>query len=138
MSKQETKTITIGFKHMAFAIIIIGVIVWLIMLGQGNANGSNQQGGVQGGSGEFQEVTLRTGNYQYRVEPSTMRVGIPVRMTVDLSTVYGCARSVVIPSFGVKKVVGEGNNIIEFTPTKTGKIDIMCSMRMWKGSFEVV
>jgi plastocyanin domain-containing protein len=59
-------------------------------------------------------------------------------MDVDLGTVKGCMRTVVIGAFNVKQTVKEGATTIEFTPTKTGEIEIVCGMRMGKGAFTVV
>ena len=58
-------------------------------------------------------------------------------MEVDLDTVYGCMRDVVIPSADVRKYVKDGDNIIEFTPEKAGTFNIMCSMNMGRGKFTV-
>jgi len=58
-------------------------------------------------------------------------------MEVDLATVKGCMRTVVIAAFDVKKTVKEGDTTIDFTPTKTGEIQIVCGMNMGKGSFTV-
>ena len=77
-------------------------------------------------------------NYKYQVEPLLLKKGIPVRMTVDVDSLIGCAKSVVIKDFGVRKYVSKTNNIIEFTPNKTGTINIACSMNMYRGTFIVV
>lgn len=90
------------------------------------------------GNGEYQEATLSIKNWKYVVTPSTLKKGIPVRMTVDLKTVVGCAADVTIKEFGVRKYVRQGDNVIEFTPTKTGTIIIACSMNMFFGEFKVV
>ncbi len=71
------------------------------------------------------------------VTPSTVTKGVPVKMEVDLDSVKGCARTVVIDAFKVKKTVKEGDTTIEFTPTKTGTIPVVCGMNMVKGSFTV-
>jgi len=89
-------------------------------------------------NGEVQEATLSMKNWEYVVTPSTLKKGIPVRMTVDLKTVVGCATDVTIREFSVRKYVKTGDNVITFTPTKTGTITIACSMNMYVGSFEVV
>jgi plastocyanin domain-containing protein len=77
-------------------------------------------------------------NYQYLTDPAVLKKGIPVKMTVDLNTVVGCATDIVIKDFGVRKYVSQGDNIITFTPTKTGTIGIACSMNMYHGTFTVV
>jgi plastocyanin domain-containing protein len=86
----------------------------------------------------YQEATLSMNNWEYVVTPSTLKKGIPVRMIVDTSKVVGCAADVTIREFGVRKYVNGNDNIISFTPTKTGKILIACSMNMYFGSFNVI
>ncbi len=74
----------------------------------------------------------------YAVTPDTVVKGVPVRMEVDLGTVKGCARTVVINAVNVKKTVKDGETIIEFTPTASGKVQIACGMDMVHGAFTVV
>ena len=73
----------------------------------------------------------------YVVTPSTVTKGVPVKMEVDLESVKGCARTVVIEAYKVKKTVKEGDTTIDFTPTKTGPVQVVCGMNMVKGSFTV-
>jgi plastocyanin domain-containing protein len=87
---------------------------------------------------KVQTVKLTFDDKGYVVTPDTVTKGVPVRMEVDLDTVKGCMRTVVINAFAVKQTVKEGETTIEFTPTKSGKIDIICGMNMGKGSFIVV
>ena len=55
--------------------------------------------------GEYQEVELKMVNYEYVLEPSTLTKDVPVRMTVDLDSVYGCMRDVVISAFeSIKRI----------------------------------
>ena len=89
-------------------------------------------------SGKVQAVKLTFDDKGYVVTPSTMTKGVPVKMEVDLGTVKGCMRTVVIKAFDVKQTVKEGATTIEFTPSKSGKIDIICGMNMGKGWFTVV
>src|SRR5512136_622890 len=87
---------------------------------------------------KVQLVKLSFDDKGYVVTPSTVTRNVPVRMEVDLDTVKGCMRTVVIDAFNVKKTVKEGETVIEFTPTRSGKIAIVCGMNMGKGSFTVV
>ncbi len=73
----------------------------------------------------------------YAVTPTTVAEGVPVKMEVDLDTVKGCARTVVISAFNVKKTVKTGDSTIEFTPDKTGNVEIVCGMNMVKGALAV-
>jgi plastocyanin domain-containing protein len=87
---------------------------------------------------KMQTVRLTFDDTGYVVTPPSVTRGVPVRMEVDLQTVKGCMRTVVIDAVGVKKTVKAGETTIEFTPTKSGKIEIVCGMNMGRGSFTVV
>jgi uncharacterized protein len=86
----------------------------------------------------YQHVELYFINYEYKLVPENLIVGVPVRMEVDLDSVWGCMRAIMIPAFNVRQLVSENNNIVEFTPTRTGKFNILCSMNMGRGQFRVV
>ena len=92
----------------------------------------------QGEAKNVQMVKLSFDDKGYVVTPNTVTKGVPVKMEVDLTTVKGCMRTVVISAFNVKQTVKEGATTIEFTPSKSGKIEIICGMNMGKGSFTVV
>jgi plastocyanin domain-containing protein len=94
-----------------------------------------QSGGEQ--AKKAQAVKLSFDDKGYVVTPSTVTKGVPVRMEVDLDTVKGCMRTVVIDAFNVKQTVKAGATTIEFTPTKSGPIQIVCGMNMGKGQFTV-
>lgn len=89
-------------------------------------------------TGKVQLVKLSFDAKGYVMTPSTVTKGVPVKMEVDLDTVKGCMRTVVIGAFNVKQTVKAGATTIEFTPTKTGPIEIVCGMNMGKGQFTVV
>jgi len=86
---------------------------------------------------KVQIVKLSFDDKGYVVTPSTVTKGVPVKMEVDLTTVKGCMRTVVIDAFNVKQTVKEGATTIEFTPSKSGPIQIVCGMNMGKGQFTV-
>ena len=93
---------------------------------------------AQSKEAKVQLVKLTFDDKGYVMTPSTVTKGIPVKMDVDLGTVKGCMRTVVIDAFDVKQTVKEGSTVIEFTPTKSGEIQIVCGMNMGKGAFKVV
>ena len=86
---------------------------------------------------KVQLVKLSFDDKGYVVTPSSVTKGIPVKMEVDLDTVKGCMRTVVIDAFNVKQTVKAGATTIEFTPTKSGPTQIVCGMNMGKGQFTV-
>jgi uncharacterized protein len=128
------------------ALIVVAVILVFsaknIFAGNSNTytttTSTNNYGTNVNTAGGVQNVKLTlNNNYDYVLEPGVLKKGVPVRMEVDLKSVVGCARSVTIPELGVRKNVKQGDNIIEFVPTKTGTFKIACSMNMYVGTFSV-
>ena len=87
---------------------------------------------------KVQKVKLSFDDKGYVVTPSTLTKDVPVEMDVDLDTVKGCMRTVVIASLNVKKTVKAGDTLIAFTPDKAGNVTVICGMNMGKGAFTVV
>ena len=81
-------------------------------------------------------MTVAYGTYQPK--QLTVRKGIPVRWEIDGKDIAGCASSLVVPTYGIKKNLVPGLNVIQFTPKKTGTIPFSCGMGMIRGSFTVI
>lgn len=93
---------------------------------------AKQNGGVQ-------EVTINITSSGYKSNVNTLRVGVPVRLTLVTNDVKSCARAFTIPDLNYFKVLPvTGTQTLEFTPTKTGKLTYTCSMGMYSGNFTVV
>ncbi|HYD03958.1 MAG TPA: cupredoxin domain-containing protein [Alphaproteobacteria bacterium] len=123
-------------------LLVIAAIAVVLAISGNNQSKSNQNNDINADTqtvyvGDAQQVKLSVQGGTYILSPSTLKKDVPVRMEVDMNTVKGCARSIVIPEFGVRQYVEPGNNVIEFTPTKTGTFDIACSMVMYTGTFTV-
>lgn len=118
---------------MPFKTMVAGLAMALTL-----SAGTRSAAQSQGKDATVQLVKLSFDDKGYVMTPSTVTKGIPVRMDVDLGTVKGCMRTVVIGAFDVKQTVKDGSTVIEFTPTKTGEIEIVCGMKMGKGAFTVV
>ncbi|MDO8341267.1 MAG: cupredoxin domain-containing protein, partial [Candidatus Woesebacteria bacterium] len=86
-----------------------------------------------------QEATIEVSNYAYKTNATSLKVGIPVKLTMVTKNVQSCSRSFVIPSMNINKILpSTGTKIIEFTPNKIGTLTFSCSMGMYTGSFEIV
>jgi plastocyanin domain-containing protein len=118
-------------KKTVTLLVALLVVVTIAAAGLSAAQGSRP-------AQKPQAVKLTFDDKGYVVTPDTVTKGVPVKMEVDLTTVKGCMRTVVINAFNVKQTVKEGATTIEFTPSKSGKIEIICGMNMGKGSFTVV
>jgi len=116
---------------MRHAVALVLSLVVVLGLSANPARALEQEAKVE-------HVKLTVADGHYVVTPGEVTKGVPVKMVVDLETVKGCARTVVIAAFGVKKKVTQDDSTIEFTPDKSGTIEIACGMDMVQGSFTVV
>jgi sulfite exporter TauE/SafE/copper chaperone CopZ/plastocyanin domain-containing protein len=89
-------------------------------------------------SNGFQMVnsTLNAGRYP----AITVRQGIPVKWTINApqGSVNGCNNRMIIREYGIEYRFKTGENVIEFTPEKTGKFSYSCWMGMIRSSITVV
>ena len=89
-------------------------------------------------SGNTQTVVsgIAAGAYQ----PIIVQKGVPVKwiMRADASSINGCNNGIVVPELGIEKRLSAGDNVIEFTPQKSGTIPFTCWMGMISSSIIVV
>lgn len=80
--------------------------------------------------------TLTPGKYP----DITVHAGVPVRWTIDApeESLTGCNAVMQIPDYNIQYAFDPGENVIEFTPEKTGTVTYSCWMGMIYGSIEVV
>ena len=78
-----------------------------------------------------QEITTTVMGYNYVPNSFTVKVGVPVKWTVNGQSAAGCAHSLLAPEFGVQKTLSSSApTVIEFTPIKKGTFQYSCSMGM--------
>jgi len=72
--------------------------------------------------------------------PFTVQAGVPVRWTIRVTEdeLNGCNNPVTIPTYGISKKLVAGDNLVEFTPKKTGTIAYTCWMGMISSRISVV
>ncbi|HWR10448.1 MAG TPA: sulfite exporter TauE/SafE family protein [Rectinemataceae bacterium] len=72
--------------------------------------------------------------------PFTVQAGIPVKWTIKVAAdgLNGCNNPITIPSYGIRKKLAPGDNLIEFTPNKEGVIAYTCWMGMISSRITVV
>lgn len=134
----------------AFIIILVGILsinsgqilrgsvhtfqnYWKVIAGSKISNGK-----VEIIDGK-QVVEINVHSRGYKASTNVLKLGVPVKLTLVTNNVLSCARSFVIPSLGITKLLPvTGTTVIEFTPTKTGNLTYTCSMGMYSGSFNVV
>lgn len=147
-----TSVVSGNFKERFFKVAGLAVIFFgLFNLNNGYTLASLNFGGSEIGSKQEisvndPNVTLENGvqvvkmvesNNGYSPNNFSIKKGVPVKWIIDAQAPYSCASSIVIPKLGIQKNLVSGENVIEFTPTETGKLPFSCSMGMYTGSFNV-
>lgn len=72
-------------------------------------------------------------------EPNTFQVkqGVPVEWVINGKNVTGCTSTIIVPSLNISRGLRYGENVIEFTPRKSGDLAFSCGMGMVRGKFVV-
>ena len=72
-------------------------------------------------------------------EPSIIKIkkNVLVKWIIDGAGVTGCTNKIIIPSLNISKSISRGENVVTFTPEKTGEIPFSCWMGMVRGKFIV-
>jgi uncharacterized protein len=72
-------------------------------------------------------------------QPSVLKIkkGVPVRWVIKGDQVTSCTSKIIIPSLNITKSISFGENVVIFTPTKSGEIPFSCWMGMVRGKFIV-
>ncbi|MBL8030262.1 MAG: sulfite exporter TauE/SafE family protein [Candidatus Doudnabacteria bacterium] len=89
-------------------------------------------------TGTVQEVRMTQGGSGYSPNQFTVKKGNTVRWIINSTNQYTCASYINMPAYKISRPLKAGENIIEFTPMKTGEIAFSCSMGMYRGKFTVV
>jgi len=63
---------------------------------------------------------------------------IPVKWVIVSEDINNCASSIYSEELKIDKLLVKGENVIQFTPTKTGLVRFSCSMGMFNGYIEVI
>ncbi|MFA4930319.1 MAG: sulfite exporter TauE/SafE family protein [Patescibacteria group bacterium] len=85
-----------------------------------------------------QVVTMEENYSGYSPSKFTIQAGLPVKWVINAKAANSCASSLVLPELKIQRTLRSGENIIEFTPEKTGRLAFSCAMGMYTGYFEVV
>ncbi|MDD5731692.1 MAG: sulfite exporter TauE/SafE family protein [Patescibacteria group bacterium] len=106
-------------------------------VGQNNNVQDNGFTPPTGGENGVQVVRMTEKSNGYSPNSFTIKKGVPVKWIIDATNIYSCASSIVSRDLNISTTLQSGENVIEFTPQKTGTISFTCSMGMYRGVFTV-
>lgn len=110
----------------------------------GSSSGANSKS--SSASGQSAIATMQDGVQTVETSlsdgytPVTVYAGTPVKWTISASksSITGCNRTMEIPEFDIECTFAPGDNVVEFTPTKTGTYSYTCWMGMIRSTITVV
>lgn len=135
--------------HMLLAGAVLVAVLGLSMFSQGltlskmpsfpaSAQADTQEEYNAATTGETQVVNSILESSRY---PNiTVRAGAPVRWVISAAqdAINGCNNRMYIPEYGIEHTFTSGDNVIEFTPAKTGTFAYSCWMGMIRATITVV
>lgn len=84
-------------------------------------------------------ITIDVKNNGYSASTNTLKINVPVKLILKTNKTAGCSRAFTIPEYNISKILPTtGTEIIEFTPTKLGRLTYTCSMGMYTGYFNII
>lgn len=137
---------SMSFQKAAYKrIAILAACVIFAGIGMTRLNGAavNAEGDAEAQTAEIEtqegiqvvNSTLSAGRY-----PNiTVTAGIPVRWVIDApaGSINGCNYKMLIREYGIEYAFSEGENVVEFTPVKSGTVTYTCWMGMIRGNIFV-
>lgn len=87
---------------------------------------------------DYQEVRINLSYGSY--DDIVVQKGKKVKLIINAPKKYltGCNNAIIINEFNIKKTLEVGENIIEFTPNKTGTYSMSCWMNMITNNIKVI
>ncbi len=86
-----------------------------------------------------QELAIVAQPTGYQPTYLSAKSGQPLRLRMQTNGNYGCTRSFVIPSEGIRKILPEsGEVVIDLPPQKPGYLRFVCGMGMYGGIISIV
>jgi len=101
-------------------------------------NTNSETGNVVVNNENLQTIYMTQTFDGYNPNRFTVKKGIPVKWVVNSVDSYSCAAGIYSAPLGIRQNLVPGENIITFTPQKTGTVKFTCSMGMFTGYINVV
>lgn len=126
--------VVLGLSMFSQGWSLAGFIDLPFISGTSNNEGSESSVIVKDGV-QVINSTLSPGSYP----PITVQAGMPVKWVIDApkGSINGCNYKLYINEYGIEHQFKSGENIIEFTPTKSGTFNYSCWMGMIRGTIAV-
>ena len=138
MTAGAVLVVVLGLSMFTQGVSLAGISLSAILPGLEGISGNQQESSGQIKIEDGVQVinsTLSPGRY-----PNIkVQAEIPVKWIIDApaGSINGCNNRMIIREYGIEYSFHTGENVVEFTPDKTGKIPYSCWMGMIRGSINV-
>lgn len=85
----------------------------------------------------YQIIRMEVTRYGWSPDRFVLKKDVPVKWIIDGKEITGCNNAIQVPEYNLNFPIKQGEQIIEFTPTKEGVIPWSCWMGMIPGTFIV-
>jgi heme/copper-type cytochrome/quinol oxidase subunit 2 len=145
ISRKSTHKI---LKASAYIVIILGLIMVnrglsltgtgydLNTLTSGFSVAATSDSAIEMQDGK-QIIRMEVNRYGWSPDKFVLKKDVPVKWIIQGKEINGCNNAIQVPSLGLKFDIKPGEQVIEFTPTKSGTIPWSCWMGMIPGVFSV-
>ncbi|MFH0818806.1 MAG: sulfite exporter TauE/SafE family protein [Patescibacteria group bacterium] len=143
ISKDHIKKI---MKLSGVIVVVLGIFMFnrgLVNFGYGfngfslNNKSAETQTAIDNNDKKYQIANMDLTYQGYQPNVLHVKVSQPVHWVINVKQMSGCTNEIIMPEYNIDKKLELGENIIEFTPTKTGEIKFSCWMKMVWGKFIV-
>ncbi|MDO8512964.1 MAG: sulfite exporter TauE/SafE family protein [bacterium] len=86
----------------------------------------------------IQVIRMTQNTNGYSPSNFTIKADIPSRWIIDGRDPTSCSSAIISSKFGIRKILKQGKNVIEFTPKETGEATFSCLMGMYRGQFTII
>ncbi|MFT4105498.1 MAG: sulfite exporter TauE/SafE family protein [Lacrimispora sp.] len=138
MTAGAVLVVVLGMSMFSQGVSLAGFEGPAFLAGESGTGGDQQESGenvkIEDGV-QVVNSTLSPGKY-----PNiTVQAGIPVKWIIDApqGSINGCNNRMFIRDYGIEYTFKTGENVIEFTPDKPGKVRYSCWMGMIRASIYV-
>lgn len=137
---------SVPFRRSLYRAASIAAVA-AVMIGIGTVwSNRNETAGMEEANAAAGEIEIKDGVQVIhstlspgRYPNITVQAGIPVKWVIDApaGTVNGCNYKMLLREYGIEHEFNEGENVIEFTPQKSGAVQYTCWMGMIRGNIFV-
>jgi len=85
----------------------------------------------------YQIIEMEVNRYGWSPDKFVLKKGVPVKWIINAKEINGCNNAIQVPKYGLEFNIKPGEQVIEFTPDKSGTVSWSCWMGMIPGVFIV-